>query len=72
MKVLLVTNPAADGAFRSTAQRLLGQNGHAPETLQSHLREEYPRASVVRGIQDKGAERWYAYREGVWVDSARR
>lgn len=72
MKVLLITNPAADAVFRSTAERMLGLNGHAPETLQSHLRDEYPRASVVRGIQDNGAERWYAYREGVWVDSTGR
>jgi hypothetical protein len=68
MKVLLVTNPASDGAFRTKAQRMLGSDAASPEGLQSVLRSEYPRASVVRGIEDKGSERWYAYRDGRWID----
>ncbi|MEX2547259.1 MAG: hypothetical protein WD830_05660 [Chloroflexota bacterium] len=67
MKVLLVTNPAADGAFRLVAEHMLDLNGGTPEGLQSRLRDEYPRASVVRGIEDHGSERWYAYRDGSWI-----
>lgn len=69
MKVQLITNPPADGDFRTSAERLLREDGASPEGLQSHLRGEYPEASVVRGIEDNGAIRWYAYREGHWVGS---
>jgi len=68
MKVLLVTNPATDVAFRVAAERALDHLPIGPEGLQSGLRESYPRVSVVRGIEDNGAERWYAYRDGHWVD----
>jgi len=68
MKVLLVTNPATDAAFRVAAERALGHVPVDPEGLQSDLRDSYPRVSVVRGIEDNGAERWYAYRDGHWVD----
>jgi hypothetical protein len=71
MKVLLHTNPAADGTFRLTAERMLDNHPVSPETLQSVLRSEYPRAAVVRGINDNGSERWYAYRDGRWTGPAR-
>jgi hypothetical protein len=67
MKVQLITNPAADGDFRLTAERMLNGDGHTPEGLQSRLRGDYPRVSVVRGIQDNGLERWYVYRDGTWI-----
>lgn len=67
MKVLLVTNPATDGTFRVAAERMLGANRTSPEGLQSLLRDEYPHASVFRGIQEYGSERWYAYRDGRWM-----
>jgi hypothetical protein len=69
MKVLLVTNPAADIGFRVAAEQMLGERAVSPEGLQSGLIRRYPRVSVVRGIQDRGAERWYAYRDGHWIDS---
>lgn len=71
MKVLLHTNPATDGAFRMTAERILGEDPASPEGLQSVLRHEYPSAAVVRGIEDNGSERWYAYRDGRWIDPTR-
>ena len=48
---------------------MLANDGATPQSLQLHLRSEYPRALVVRGIEDRGSERWYAYRDGYWVDS---
>lgn len=72
VKVLLVTNPLTDGAFRARAQRMLGKEPVSPGGLQSKLRVDYPLASVVRGIEDNGSERWYAYRDGHWVRSAER
>ena len=72
MKVYLVTNPPTDSAFRQKAERMLGGDGESPEGLQSVLRRDYPRAAVVRGIEDKGAERWYAYRDGHWIATDRR
>jgi len=70
MKVELVTNPANDGAFRAAAERLMGDDRSGPEGLQSGLVGEFPRVSVVRGIQDRGTERWYAYRDGHWVNGS--
>lgn len=67
MRIQLVTNPLTDGDFRITAERMLSEDGLSPEGLQSHLRSEYPHASVVRGIEDSGSVRWYAYRDGHWV-----
>ena len=70
MKVQLLTNPASDHAFRVAAERLLDHLPFSPERLRSSLVRDYPRASVVRGIQDRGTERWYAYRDGHWIDPA--
>jgi hypothetical protein len=67
MRVQLVTNPASDGAFRISAQRMLGGDAQSPEGLQADLQGEYPSVSVVRGIEDNGSERWYAYRDGHWT-----
>lgn len=69
MKILLVTNPAADIGFRVAAERTLGADPASPEGLQSGLIRQYPRVAVFRGIQDRGTERWYAYRDGHWIDS---
>lgn len=71
MKVQLRTNPEADGEFRLAAERVLDDHPVSPEGLQSVLRHEYPRASVVRGIEDNGSERWYAYRDGRWTGAIR-
>lgn len=67
MKVQLLTNPATDRVFRLKAERMLGDAAASPDDLQSNLRRDYPRAAVVRGIEDNGAERWYAYRDGHWI-----
>ena len=61
MKVQLVANPTTDSAFRLAAERVLGLVPISPEGLQSGLRGSYPHVAVVRGIEDHGAERWYAY-----------
>ena len=70
MKVLLVTNPTTDAAFRVAAESALGLGPISPEGLQSGLRGTYPHVAVVRGIEDHGTERWYAYRDGHWIDTA--
>lgn len=67
MKVQLLTNPATDDLFRISAQRILGRKSESPEDLQTGLQADYPRVSVVRGIEDNGFERWYAYRDGHWT-----
>jgi hypothetical protein len=70
VKVTLITNPKGDMAFRGAAQACLDDGAQSPAGLQHCLRQDYPDASVADGIVDRGAERWYAYREGVWIDSA--
>jgi hypothetical protein len=69
MNVRLITNPTADSAFRLAAEASLAAGAASPVGLEAHLREEYPSVSVVCGIADVGSERWYAYRDGHWIDS---
>jgi hypothetical protein len=71
MIVRLITNPTSDAHFRDKAEGILADGADSPIGLQARLREDYPSASVVRGIEEQGAERWYAYRDGRWIDSAR-
>ena len=70
MKVHLITNPIDDTAFRADAERLLAQGAHSPAELERNLREQYSIATVFRGIEEAGTERWYVYREGRWVASS--
>jgi hypothetical protein len=72
MNVRLITNPTADNAFRLAAEASLAAGAASPVGLEARLREEYPRVSVVCGIAEVGSERWYAYRDGHWIDSALR
>ena len=67
MKILLVTFPSDDEAFRAHAQKLLASAGSAAARLQDRLRDSFPNALVVQGIRDTNVERWYAYRDGHWV-----
>ena len=70
MKVALVTFPAADAAFRIFAESFVALDGEStPAALEACLRRSYPLASVNRGIVDRNAERWYAYRDGTWIAS---
>lgn len=69
MNVRLFTNPSADGDSRDAAEASLADGAASPGGLESLLRGEYPSVSVVCGIAEVGSERWYAYREGHWVDS---
>ena len=70
MTVRLVTIPHGDADFERAAQRLLEQVD-TPEALESLLRDSYQKARVVRGVTDI-TERWYAYRDGRWVESRER
>jgi hypothetical protein len=38
--------------------------------LERRLKERYERARVIGGITGRGTQRWYAYRDGQWVDEA--
>lgn len=69
MTILLRTNPLSDSEFRRRAEALLADGVHSPTELQVRLNDGYPEAVVVSGIDDRGSERWYAYREGRWVSS---
>lgn len=70
MKVTLITNPSGDATFRYVAEACIADGAQSPAGLQRCLRQDYPNASVADGIYDRGTERWYAYREGGWIDSA--
>jgi hypothetical protein len=69
LKIALVTNPDGDLGFRSSAEAYIADGAGSPDSLQHRLRGEYPKASVTVGIVDRGVERWYAYREGHWIQS---
>ncbi len=71
VSIRLITNPAADAEFRSRAECLLADGTATPTELQLRLRADYPEASVVRGIVEPGSERWYAYRDGRWINPGR-
>jgi hypothetical protein len=47
----------------------MANGADTPERLQACLRPDFPGTVVTNGIVDRGAERWYAYREGYWVSS---
>jgi hypothetical protein len=70
LRVALITIPVDDEGFRSTAEALLSDDAHSPTVLERHLRTDYPAASVINGIEDRGMQRWYAYRDGHWVPSS--
>jgi hypothetical protein len=73
MKISLTTNPARDLEFQRYALALLASDGiETPAGLQRLLRADYPDASVSSGIAELGVERWYAYREGHWIDGGAR
>ncbi len=65
--VRLVTNPHNDDEFARVAEQLI-ERVETPEELERLLRERYQRARVVPGVTDI-TERWYAYRDGRWVES---
>jgi len=67
-RVIVIANPPGDGMFRGTAQAHAKDGANTPQELQRRLREHWPRARVVGGITDRGSERWYAYREGSWIE----
>jgi hypothetical protein len=69
MNVRLITNPSVDSAFQGAAEACLADGAASPGGLEARLRGEYPSVSVVGGIAEFGSERWYAYREGHWIDS---
>jgi hypothetical protein len=70
MSIRLITNPAADADFRNSAEGLLADGAASPTDLELRLQRDYPRVSVVRGIDEPGMERWYAYRDGHWINPA--
>jgi hypothetical protein len=69
LKIALVTNPDGDQSFRSSAEAYIANGAESPGSLEHSLRREYPKVSVAAGIVERGVERWYAYREGRWVQS---
>jgi hypothetical protein len=69
MKVALVTFPAVDIGFRSSAEANIANGAITPPMLELRLRRNYPRASVTCGIVEGDRERWYAYRDGSWIAS---
>jgi hypothetical protein len=68
-RIEVFANPRADGAFAEAAQAHADDGADDPEELQRRLREYWPDSRVARGITDGNSERWYAYREGHWIDS---
>lgn len=68
LKPILVVNPVADVAFVDFANVLVVEGVSTPATLQSRLRDRYPRAVVrPRVLSGEPIEIWYVYREGSWV-----
>jgi hypothetical protein len=66
---LLILNPRHDDAFVALAERLVADTAITPGTLQSQLREEYPKAIVrVRDLSSEAGLVWYVYRDGRWVN----
>ena len=65
--VRLIAYPANDYEFQRRAQELAAR-ADTPEQLQQALRRQYSRARVVAGVTDI-VERWYAYRDGRWMNS---
>lgn len=68
--VRLIVNPTNDTEFDRRAHELAARSD-TPEQLEAALREQYPRARVVRGVTDI-VERWYVYRDGRWINSRER
>jgi hypothetical protein len=61
-------NPVSDAAFVDFANVLVVEGVSTPATLQSRLRDRYPRALVrPRVLSGEPIEIWYVYREGYWV-----
>jgi hypothetical protein len=66
-QVLLQTYPFDDQEFGADAHLALDSGPETPLGLELLLRERYPSVRVVDGIKDGLLERWYAYRDGVFV-----
>ena len=68
-RVAVFANPRSDGAFMRVAQAHADGGAGTPQELQRRLRERWPSSQVAGGITDNDRERWYAYREGRWIDA---
>ena len=67
IKPKVISNPAGDGRFQEDVERHAA-GADTPDELERRLRRKYPKARVFEGIRDVTAERWYAYREGRWLN----
>lgn len=67
-RIRLVVNPANDSEFAAAAREGLERGAADARDLEAGLRPRYPLVSVHPGITDDGTERWYAYRDGRWVN----
>jgi hypothetical protein len=68
LKPILVVNPVSDAAFVELANALIADGTSTPASLQSRLRDRYPRAVVrPRTLSGEPIEIWYVYRDGYWV-----
>ena len=67
-QIAVFANPRTDRSFKQVAQAHANDGADTPEELQRRLREHWPDTRVSQGITDRGLERWYAYREGRWID----
>ena len=66
---LLILNPRHDEAFVSLAERVVAEGEPSPVTLETQLREKYPKAIVrVRDLSSEAGLVWYVYRDGRWVN----
>lgn len=66
--VKVVANPRYDIAFQAEAAAHARDGVDTPAELEHRLKNRFTRARVVAGITDRGVERWYAYREGYWIE----
>ena len=58
----------SDAAFVELSNILVADGTPTPASLQSRLRDRYPRAVVrPRTLSGEQIEIWYVYREGYWV-----
>jgi hypothetical protein len=66
-EIVIVANPATDERFCEEIDRL-AEGAWSPRELENGLVAVYPKAKVVAGVTQGPTDRWYAYREGRWIN----
>lgn len=66
--VEVIAYPRHDPVFRADAEASARDGAATPWELEQRLRDRYSQALVVDGIDHGETQRWYAYRDGYWVN----